>query len=333
MEKETFIKYVEMLHRFEQLSKEELSIYSNTVETSVITDIRRLVENNSELMDLLKRIHALPDSERMNAVDEYFSKKAEKEEEPEKSEEEEIAKTFGVDVNKIEHKYLNNGNEIFSFYDANLGRQVILENNKKGKSLTEYLKEIQDKNEKYQTENSEANTNDILRDESNEENIELKMYTKEEILSNELGNMNNKDIAKLNYLLRNYERLRIKGINLENLIYIDEDNKIHEAIINEKQEVVVATPDDANYSDSAYEQNEVDNSNEDSNELESMMENTENEEEKLDIIEGKIEEKGKPKVLTKDDKYGFINNVLYVSIITAAILIIVLIYFIIRYYV
>ena len=284
-------------------------------------------------MDLLKRIHALPDSERMNAVDEYFSKKAEKEEEPEKSEEEEIAKTFGVDVNKIEHKYLNNGNEIFSFYDANLGRQVILENNKKGKSLTEYLKEIQDKNEKYQTENSEANTNDILRDESNEENIELKMYTKEEILSNELGNMNNKDIAKLNYLLRNYERLRIKGINLENLIYIDEDNKIHEAIINEKQEVVVATPDDANYSDSAYEQNEVDNSNEDSNELESMMENTENEEEKLDIIEGKIEEKGKPKVLTKDDKYGFINNVLYVSIITAAILIIVLIYFIIRYYV
>lgn len=340
MERETFIKYVEMLHRFERLSKEELSIYSNTVETKVISDVRKLVENNPELMDLLKKIHSLPDGERMRVVVEYFSKKEEKDE-PAKNEEEEIAKTYGVDVGKIEHKFLSNGNEIFSFYDTKRGKQVVLENNQKGKSLVSYLKEIQEENEKYQSENAETNSNDILRDKSNEENIELQMLTKEEILArfDGFGNVAKEDASKLRYLLQNYERLKIKGINLENLIYIDEDNKIHEAVINEKQEVVIATPVDANYSEGEYEasdnaNNNIENENTDSNELEDMIAEEENEnDDVLKYTEGKIEEKEKPKVLKKDDKYGFINNVLFVAIITAVILIVILAYFIIKFYV
>lgn len=331
MERDIFIKYVEMLHRFEKLSKEELSIYSNTVETKVIADVRKLVENNPELMALLKKIHSLPDSERVKAVNEYFSKKEEKDE-PTKNEEEEISKTYGVDADKIEHKFLSNGNEIFSFYDIKRGKQVILENNKKGKSLVTYLKEIQEQNEKYQTEDAETNSNDILRDKSNEENIELQMLTKEEILARIDGsaNVTKEDAAKLRYLLQNYEKLRIKGINLENLIYIDEDNKIHEAVINEKQEVIIATPDDANYSDGEYEKSEEVKEETNSNEMESMLEE---ETENLEYTEGKIEEKEKPKVLTKDDKYGFINNVLFVAIVTAVILIVILVYFIIKFYV
>ena len=161
MEKEIFIKYIEMLHRFEKLSKEELSIYPNSDEIKIMSEVRELVENNPELSDLLKKIHALPDSERMRTVVEYFANKEEKEEEP-KTEEEEISKTFGVDVNKIEHKFLSNGNEIFSFYDVELGRQVLLENNQKGKSLVECLQEIQEQNQKYQTEDAEENSNNIL---------------------------------------------------------------------------------------------------------------------------------------------------------------------------
>ena len=340
MEKEIFIKYIEMLHRFEKLSKEELSIYPNSDEIKIMSEVRELVENNPELSDLLKKIHALPDSERMRTVVEYFANKEEKEEEP-KTEEEEISKTFGVDVNKIEHKFLSNGNEIFSFYDVELGRQVLLENNQKGKSLVECLQEIQEQNQKYQTEDAEENSNNILRDKSAEENIELKMYTKEEIVNrfDDFSNVNKEDVAKLKFLLNNYEKLRIKGINLENLIYIDEDNRVHEVVVNEKQEVVVATPVDANYSADQDESGaEVEQTNESSDELGSMVEDTEKDEEAdYTLSDGKYEkkeeEKEKHKTLTrKDDKYGFINNVLYVSIITAVVLVVCLIYFIIKYY-
>ena len=119
MEKDVFMRYVQLLHRFEELSKEEHSIYSNTIEAKTILEVRQLVGNNQELLELLKKIHSLPDSEREKAVEEYFSKqnKKEEQEEPKKSEEEEIAKTFEVNVNEIDHKYLKNGNEIFSFYD------------------------------------------------------------------------------------------------------------------------------------------------------------------------------------------------------------------------
>ena len=341
MEKELLIKYVEMINRFEKLSKEERSIYSNTEEEKVIAEVRNLIKTNPELSELLKKIHSVSASERNNVINEYYSKQ-EQEETPKKSEEEEIAKTFGVSVDKIEHKFLSNGKEIFSFYDISLGRQVVLENNKKGKTLVEYLREIQEQNEKYQTENEETNSNNILNDQRIDENLELKMYTKEEILGLNI-NFNssaNEDIAKLKYLLQNYDRLRIKGIDLENLIYIDEDNKIHEAVINEKQEVTVASLEDANYAAEEYDgasSNEAPEE-EDNNDLEAMIDDVETEEVDFELSGSEYEEnknekeKGKQKVLTKDDKYGFINNVLFVSIITAAILIIALIYFIIRYY-
>ena len=228
MEKDVFVRYVEMLHRFEELSKDGKSINSDTIEASTILEIRQLVENNKKLMELLKRIHALPDNERMAAVEEYFSKQNKKEEEPEKSEEEEIAKTFGVNVSEIDHKYLKNGHEIFSFYDSISGKQVILENNKKGKSLVECLQEIQEKNEKYQTDDEYDNSKSILKDKVNSESLELKMYTKEEILSipGGLDSIRNEDAMILSYLLKNYDELGIKGINLDHLIYIDNDNKI-----------------------------------------------------------------------------------------------------------
>ncbi|MBQ6497730.1 MAG: hypothetical protein IJI58_03340 [Bacilli bacterium] len=74
MEKEVFIKYVKALSRYEKLSKEEFSIYSNTEEVHAITELRKLVEENSDLMNLLKKIHKSPDDKRIEIVNEYFSK-------------------------------------------------------------------------------------------------------------------------------------------------------------------------------------------------------------------------------------------------------------------
>lgn len=359
MEKDVFMRYVQLLHRFEELSKEEHSIYSNTIEAKTILEVRQLVENNQELLELLKKIHSLPDSEREKAVEEYFSKqnKKEEQEEQKKSEEEEIAKTFGVNVNEIDHKYLKNGNEIFSFYDNVSNRQVVLENNKKGKSLLESLQDIQKQNEKYQTEDEYDNSKNILRDKSSTENIELKFYTRNEIINlPSLDNIRGKDALILTFLLKHYDELGIKGINLDNLIYLDSNNIIQEAVVvNDK--VIVGEPDDAKSNNAAEASNEavkeeveeepelteektseVKEEPKESNneELNEMMEESKEEVKEED----KKNEKEKPKTLIRNikdkikdtDSNGFINNVLFISIATGAVLLIALVVTIIKYY-
>ena len=332
MEKELFLKYVEMLHRFENLAKDESSIYSTTNEIEIMNHVRSLVKDNPELMELLKTIHALPDEQRKQAVEEYFSKEEtkEEEEEPKKSEEEEIAKTFGVDVNNIDHKYLSNGNEIYSFYASNLGRQVILENNTKGKSLMENLKDIQDSNKKYQTENAEENTNSIL-DDKLKENLELEMLSKDEIIKiyGDFENLEPEVASKLRFLIKNYEQLDIKGINVENLIYIDSDNQIHEVVLNDKKEVTVSSTEGENESGPAFEEtNDNIEKEEDDKELDSMLE----EEPELEKEEEKALQEEKPLVLVKKDNQGFLNNVLFMAVITTGILLIGLIATVIKYY-
>lgn len=334
MEKDVFIRYVEMIHRFEQLSKDERSIYSNTIEGRTILEVRKLVENNPDLMNLLKQIHSLPDAERKKAVEDYFSKhnSNNQEEKKEKSTEEEIAKTFGVNASEIDHKYLHNGHEIFSFYDSVSGKQVILENSKKGKSLVECLKEIQEKNEKYQTENEDDNSKSILRDKSNTENIELKFYSKNEIINVPgLDNIRGKDALILMYLLKHYEELGIKGINLDNMIYIDATNNIQEAVVvNDK--VMIGKPSDAKSEGSSSKPSEEEKEETDTNELNNMVEEA-NEEEKKNELD-KENEKEKPKIMLKqdDNKYGFISNVLLVAILSAIALIGILIYYVVQYY-
>lgn len=74
MEQQIFIKYIEMLHRFEKLTEEEKSIYSNTREMQVVNEVRKLVENNPDFMELLKTIHKTSDDQRIQVVNEYFQK-------------------------------------------------------------------------------------------------------------------------------------------------------------------------------------------------------------------------------------------------------------------
>ena len=157
------------------------------------------------------------------------------------------------------------------------------------------------------------------------------MYTKEEILSipGGLDSIRNEDAMILSYLLKNYDELGIKGINLDHLIYIDKDNKIQEAVVVDNK-VMVGEPEDAK---GANTNGEISEENEDNPELVEMVEeDTTEEKEKEEELDNE-REKEKPKVLTKqDDKYGFISNVLLVSIITAVILVGVLIYYVVQYY-
>lgn len=335
MEKQLLIRYVEMLYKFESISKLGNSIYPTSEETDLMKKIKELYNSNDEYKNLIKKIHSLPSEERMKAIEDFFAK-IDKQEENEKSEEVVISKIFGIDTQKIRHSYLENGKELFSFYDSKLDKEIVLENDKNGKPLVDKLKEIQNNNEKYQTDNAEENTNNILRDQRNNNDIELDMLTKEEINTQmaRAANMSGADHKKLQFLLANYERLNIKGINMDNLVYLDEDNIVHEVIVNENNEIAVAVPKEANSADTKYVPQESENIEEEN--AASFVDSGEeitNSEDIKDNVEGNDIKKDKPKVYTKNNVDGFINNALFVLIAIFVVLVIAIIYIVVKNYV
>ena len=336
MEKQILFNYIELLNRYEEVSKQGNSLHPTQSDNELIKEVKSLYAKNEEYKDLIQKIHRLPPEERRDAVDKFFSR--ESNDEQDHTEEEVIAKTFGVDVSKIQHQYLENGKQIFSFYNPTLGKEIVLENDKKGKSLVERLKEIQMDNEKYQSNDEVLNANRILTDERNQKNLELDMLSKEEINEkySSLIQMSPEDFQKLQYLMSHYESLHIKGINLENLVYLDEENKVHEVIIRENQQIAVSTPGEADYSNSSFEAetNSFEEQNKEEPSASDLVDEEENNvENNPEYVEGKIEENSeKPKVFTKNDKYGFIDNVLFVAIAVFVIMIIVIVVFLLNHY-
>ena len=95
------------------------------------------------------------------------------------------------------------------------------------------------------------NTNNILNSQVNNSNLELKMVTLNDIKNNpyylnSLINLEEKN--KLNFLIDNYINLRIRCINLENLIYIDNNNALKEIVYDKEQDKYYAEePKEASY--------------------------------------------------------------------------------------
>ena len=186
------------------------------------------------------------DETRMNILNDYLNQKELKEA---KSNEEVISKTFGVDINDIEHKYLNSGKEIFSFYDSKIGRKRLLENPSDG-TLVEFLKEEQNNNENFQSNDYKANSTAILNEKLKEKNIELKMVYIGDLNDHqkEIDNLEEKKKKCLDEILKNKEKLGVVYVNLEDIVALDKDGKIIEGAYNdEKQKAEVQSPKEANY--------------------------------------------------------------------------------------
>ena len=186
------------------------------------------------------------DESRMNILNDYLNQKALKEA---KSNEEVISKTFGVDINDIEHKYLNSGKEIFSFYDSKIGRKRLLENPSDG-TLVEFLKEEQNNNADFQSNDYKANSTAILNEKLKEKNIELKMVYIGDLNDHqkEIDNLEEKKKKCLDEILKNKEKLGVVYVNLEDIVALDKDGKIIEGAYNdEKQKAEVQSPKEANY--------------------------------------------------------------------------------------
>ena len=244
MENKEIEKNVKLFIKF--LNNPNLSML-NTEEKRAILEVNSLCKTDPEFNEMVNKLKgSFSDETRMNILNDYLNQKELKEA---KSNEEAISKTFGVDINDIEHKYLNSGKEIFSFYDSKIGRKRLLENPSDG-TLVEFLKEEQNNNEDFQSDDYKANSTAILNEKLKEKNIELKMIYIGDLNDHqkEIDNLEEKKKKCLDEILKNKEKLGVVYVNLEDIVALDKDGKIIEGAYNdEKQKAEVQSPKGANY--------------------------------------------------------------------------------------
>ena len=244
MENKEIEKNVKLFIKF--LNNPNLSML-NTEEKEAILEVNNLCNTDPEFNEMVNKLKgSFSDETRMNMLNDYLNQKELKEA---KSNEEVISKTFGVDINDIEHKYLNSGKEIFSFYDSKIGRKRLLENPSDG-TLVEFLKEEQNNNEDFQSDDYKANSTAILNEKLKEKNIELKMIYIGDLNDHqkEIDNLEEKKKKCLEEILKNKEKLGVVYVNLEDIVALDKDGKIIEGAYNdEKQKAEVQSPKEANY--------------------------------------------------------------------------------------
>lgn len=219
----------------------------NVEEKKAILEVNNLCKTDQEFSEMVNRLKGSFSNEtRMNILNDYLNNKELKEA---KTNEEVISKTFGIDIKDIEHKYLNSGKEIFSFYDSKIGRKRLLENPSDG-TLTEFLKEEQNNNENFQSEDFKANSNAILNEKLKEKNIELRMIYIDDLNEHqkEIDGLEDNEKKCLEEILKNKEKLGIVYVNLENIVALDKDGKILEGAYNdEKMKAEVQSPKEASY--------------------------------------------------------------------------------------
>lgn len=325
MNRELLVQYIEILNKMED-SPYDVRMSHSELDVSILEYIEEQATNDLELSTLLKELKSLPSSERMAHVNEYLKNKEENVQASENNEEDQIAKIFGIDVRDIQHLFLDSGSEIFCFYDSIMQRNIILENPKTGRSLLEQLEDIQEKNEKYQTENDSDNARDMMVEEVLQSNLELVFYSSEELNEHEeeIEKLNPDDRKKLKYLISHYDELMIKGINLENMIYLDQNGEIQEVTLSNSNEIVISSP------------TSIDNSNEkttqaghssENSDLDSMFDDDNTMGEEIEEEIGHSVEFNKPKVLVKeridDQNSGFTNNAFYLFLAFLIILIVI----------
>lgn len=244
MENKEIEKNVKLFIKF--LNNPNLSML-NVEEKRAILEVNNLCKTDPEFNEMVNKLKgSFSDETRMNILNDYLNQKELKEA---KSNEEAISKTFGVDINDIEHKYLNSGKEIFSFYDPKIGRKRLLENPSEG-TLVEFLKEEQNNNEDFQSNDYKANSTAILNEKLKEKNIELKMVYIGDLndYQKEIDNLEEKKKKCLDEILKNKEKLGVVYVNLEDIVALDKDGKIIEGAYNEeKQKAEVQSPKEANY--------------------------------------------------------------------------------------
>lgn len=174
-----------------------------------------------------------------------------------------------IDISKISHYKLNNGNEVYSFID-NSGVRRVVENNKLG-DISKQLNE------------SDFIMEDMLRNNNNEINmVQIDEFLKD---VNNFKNLEQRELENLKAIIANKDNMKIKYINKDNMLLMDENGNVLEAYYDENQNTSkIGSPDLISYNQDELSADTSLNSNEISNNSET------NEGLKNEIIEGQEEE-------------------------------------------
>ena len=186
----------------------------------------------------------------------------------------EIINSFGtknnsnvVDISKISHYKLNNGNEVYSFIDSNGVRRVV-ENNKLGDI------------------SSQLNEKDfIMEDMIKNNNTELNMVQIDEFMKdpNNFKNLDKNELDNLKAIIANKDQMKIKYINKENMVLLDENGNVLEAYYDQNDNTSkIGTPDSIKYNQNELsdESNVETKTNNQNNDIKSEIKDGETEEEK-----------------------------------------------------
>ncbi len=326
MDRDMLIQYVDIINKMESIPY-DVRMSHNDLDYSIIHFIEEQASTDEELKAILMDLKSMSCEDRVAYVKDYLNHR---EASSEQSEEGEIAEIFGIDIQDIQHLFLENGSEIFAFYDSHSGQDVVLGNEKHGESLTEKLEAMQKENVKYQEEDEAENAHSMLIDEAKHHHLTIPFYNKQELYQHpqELNSLRADDKTKINYLLARYDELQIVGINIEHMIYMDSDGNIHEAVLTPERKVQIVKPASYNQYHSENEEKNTDEV-ENSDELEGMLEDSYSIEEN-ESLDKKNHSSHKQKVLVKkdssDDDYGFTDNAFYLFLILFGLLFLIFIF-------
>lgn len=144
--------------------------------------------------------------------------------------EEEIALTFGVDSSNIKVSRLQDGKQLYTFFDDELKKNIVLQDDG-SKSLMSKLEEIRSESSK----DADVEKEDILEDERVKNGLEVKFIFLSEIGHHisEIAAMNEDKRRALKYLIDHAIEFGIVEVNLENVVGIDSYGNIFEIYIDE----------------------------------------------------------------------------------------------------
>lgn len=288
---ETYLKYLDNKSKdneYVPTSEENTAIYN--------------ISNDVQYINLYNQIKGIDDYDSKRKIVSAY--KTEQELKKAKNPKDLISKIYGINVEDIESLKLNNGKEVFTFYDTKQGRKRIIENLGQ-ESLVSQLKEIQNNNIEFQGKDYKKNSNDILANEAEKNNNrqEFKMVEIDDYINHpeNYGTLDNDTRTIIEKLSKAKETLKIKYINIENKVGLTKDNRVIEIAKNQDGDFVFVEP--TKWKNNVDEMSNEDKVNENNQYSEDTLE--QGEEENNEIEENDFEDE--PEFVSSEEIQSEIN--------------------------
>ena len=288
---ETYLKYLDNKSKdneYVPTSEENTAIYN--------------ISNDVQYINLYNQIKGIDDYDSKRKIVSAY--KTEQELKKAKNPKDLISKIYGINVEDIESLKLNNGKEVFTFYDTKQGRKRIIENLGQ-ESLVSQLKEIQNNNIEFQGKDYKKNSNDILANEAEKNNNrqEFKMVEIDDYINHpeNYGTLDNDTRTIIEKLSEAKETLQIRYINIENKVGLTKDNRVIEIAKNQDGDFVFVEP--TKWKNNVDEMSNEDKVNENNQYSEDTLE--QGEEENNEIEENDFEDE--PEFVSSEEIQSEIN--------------------------